>query len=292
MAEDAGAQGGGEQKTVQGSLLSDGGGGGGQQTTSWADGFDQDTKQWLESKQLTKLDAQKVLPEVVKGWRGAESKLGVPADQLARVPKDENDAEGLKNYLSKLGVPEKPEGYEIKPDEGMESDFPEQAAKWFFEMNVPKNIAKGLYGKLKGYAQSTLEASEAKWNEQADKDIAALKGEWKGEEFDKNVELARRVRATMGLSHEETLSVERAIGVKRAAQVFSALGKTLGEHRFVGGDTIQSRFAMSPEAARTRIIELQRDSKWMESYLGGDADKKAEWTRLHQIGFPETQEAA
>lgn len=288
MAEEAVAQAGGETQATQGSLLS----GGDQQATSWADGFDADTKDWLNAKQLTKLDAQKALPEIVKGWRGAESKLGVPSEQLVRMPKDENDAEGLKNYLSKLGVPEKPEGYEIKADEGMETDFPEQAAKWFFEMNVPKNIAKGLYGKLKTYAQATIEAGEAKFNEQADKDISDLKGEWKGEEFDKNVELARRVGATMGLSHDETLAIERAVGVKRAATVFSALGKSLGEHRFVGGDTVQSKFAMSPEAARTRISDLQKDQAWMQEYLQGNADKKSEWTRLHQIGFPQLDNAA
>lgn len=257
---------------------------------AWADSFDPETKGWLETRGLTKMEADKALPELVKGYRAAESKLGVPADQLSRIPKDENDAEGMKAYLAKLGVPENPDGYEIKPEDGIESEFPIQAAKWFYEMNLPKNIAKGLYGRLKDYAQATLEASEAKFNAQADTEINELKAEWKGPEFDKNVELARRVRATMGLTDEETMAVERSIGVKRAAQVFSTLGKVLGEHRFVGGETAQSKFAMSPEAARTRIIDLQKDSAWMQKYLSGDADKKAEMTRLMQIGFPDVSQ--
>lgn len=291
MAEDQGdSQQGTEQQEQggkQGSLLS-----GGDPAPTWADSFDPETKGWLESKNLTKLEAEKALPELAKGWRGAESKLGVPADQLQRLPKDVNDAEGLKAYLGKLGVPETPEGYEIKPEEGMEQDFPTQAAKWFYEMNVPKNIAKGLYGRLRDYATAKLEAAEASFNQQADEDIQALKGEWKGEQFDKNVELARRVRMTMGLTTEETMEVERALGVKRAAQVFSSLGKMLGEHRFVGGDQPQTRFSMSPEAARTRIIELQRDQGFQAKYLAGDADAKAEMTRLHQIGFPELDKVA
>lgn len=296
MAEDGGQQ---QQqqdsgdKGKQGSLLAgDLGKGGGDQAQQWASSLDEDTRGWVSSKAWDKLPADKALSEALKLGRSAEQKLGVPAEQLARIPKDENDAEGLKTYLSKLGVPEKPEGYEIKGDANVSTDFPEQAAKWFYEMNVPKNIAKGLYGKLQTYAQSTMEAAEQKFNETADKEINELKSEWKGEEFDKNVELARRVRATMGLSVEETMALERAIGVKRAATVFSSLGKALGEHRFVGGADAQTKFAMSPEAARTRIIDLQRDTKWMESYLQGDADKKAEWTRLHQIGFPDTQQAA
>ena len=253
----------------------------------WAESFDQDTRGWLDSRGLTKMEVEKALPELVKGYRAAESKLGVPAEQLQRLPKDEKDAEGLKAYLGKLGVPETPEGYDIKPEDGIEAEFPTQAAKWFYEMNLPKNIAKGLYGKLKDYAQSTLEAAEARFNQQADEDIQALKGEWKGDQFDRNVELARRVRQTMGLSNEETMEVERALGVKRAAQVFSALGKVLGEHRFVGGDTVQSKFAMSPEAARTRISDLQKDTAWQQKYLSGDADAKAEYTRLMQIGYPD-----
>jgi hypothetical protein len=280
----------GGQAAKQGSLLT-GGEGGGDPVQTWADSFDPETKGWIESKGLTKLAADKALPELAKGWRGAESKLGVPAEQLVRMPKDENDAEGLKAYLGKLGVPETPEGYEIKQEQGIDTDFPTQAAKWFYEMNVPKNIAKGLYSKLKTYAESTANAAEEQFNQQADTEITSLKSEWKGGEFDKNVELARRVRATMGLSDEETMAVERAIGVGRAAKVFSSLGKALGEHRFHGGDQAQTRFSMSPEAARSRILEVQADPKWMESYMAGDADKNAEFKRLHEIGFPQPQAA-
>lgn len=267
---------------AQQSLLSDGA-----MPPTWADGFDAETKGWLESKNLTKLEATKALPELAKGWRGAESKLGVPADQLQRLPKDANDAEGLKAYLGKLGVPETPAGYEIKPEEGVEADFPNEAAKWFHEMNLPTNIAKGLYGKLRTYAEAKMQAAEERYNQQADADIVALKNDWKGPEFDKNVELARRVRSTMGLSTEETMEVERVLGVKRAAQVFSSLGKMLGEHRFVGGEQAQTRFSMSPEAARTRIFDLQSDKAWQGKYLAGDADARAEFTRLNQIAFPE-----
>lgn len=294
MADEQQQQQQGDQGSKQGSLLTgDGAGnGGGAAAASWADSFDPETKGWIESKGLTKFDAQKVLPELAKGWRGAESKLGVPAEQLARIPKDENDADGLKAYLGKLGVPETPEGYEIKQEQGIDTDFPTQAAKWFYEMNVPKNIAKGLYSKLKTYAESTANAADEQFTQQADSDIAALKGEWKGGDFDRNVELARRVRATMGLSDEETMAVERAIGVGRAAKVFSSLGKALGEHRFHGGEQAQTRFSMSPEAARTRILEVQADPAWMEKYMSGDSDKNAEFKRLHEIAFPQTKEAA
>ena len=266
----------------QASLLADGAA-----APTWADTYEPDTKSWLEAKGLTKLDAGKVLPELVKGWHGAESKLGVPAEQLSRLPKDENDAAGLKAYLGKLGVPETPAGYEIKPEEGVEADFPTEAAKWFYEMNLPKNIAKGLYSKLRTYAEAKMQAAEERFNQDSDAEIVALKAEWKGPEFDRNVELARRVRSTMGLTDEETMQVERTLGVRRAAQVFSSLGKMLGEHRFVGGEQAQTRFSMSPEAARVRIAELQADPAWSKAYLSGDADKKAEMARLHSIGHPE-----
>jgi hypothetical protein len=273
------------------SLLSGGegggnGGGDGGSAAQWAAGLDQDSRSWLDGKKLAGLEAEKVLPELVKGWRGAETKLGVPAEQLARLPKDENDADGWKAYLGKLGVPETPEGYELPKVEGAESEFPQQAAKWFHEMGVPTKIAKGITEKLLTYANSTAQAHEEKFNQQSEEDVKALKTEWKSD-FDKNVELARRVRMTMGLTDQETQMIERTLGLKRAAMVFSSMGKALGEHRFHGGTEAQTRFAMSPESARSRIIDLQRDAKWMESYLGGDADKKAEWTRLHQIGFPD-----
>src|SRR5688572_23977637 len=88
---------------------------------SWADGLDADTKGWVTGKGFDKLDATAALPELIKGYRGAEKTLGVPADQILRLPGKDAKPEDWRGVYTKLGLPEKPEGYEIKAPEGQDA---------------------------------------------------------------------------------------------------------------------------------------------------------------------------
>lgn len=261
------------------SVLSEG------EAQTWAATFDTDTKGWLGGMGLDKLPAEEALPKLVTGYRNAESKLGVPADQILRLPKDD-DAEGFMQIMAKLGRPESPDQYELPVPEGDDGAFAKQAATWFHELGLPKKQAAGLAEKWNQYAQSQIEAQAKDAENAAKADVEALKAEWKGEEFNKNVELARRVRKSAGVTDDEAIAIERALGVKRAAMVFAGLGKGLGEARFLdsGGN---GSFGMSPEAARAKIADLQKDSAWASAYLAGDAAKKEEFTRLLKIANPE-----
>lgn len=41
----------------------------------------------------------------------------------------------------------------------------------------------------------------------------------------------------------------------------------------------------TPEAAQASIAALKNDAAWTAAYVGGDAAKKAEWTRLHEVAY-------
>ena len=92
---------------------------------------------------------------------------------------------------------------------------------------------------------------------------------------------------SFGYSPEQLKAIERAVGPKAMLMGFQKFGAAIGEHRFVEGDTKNSFGSMTPEAARERIAALQKDEKWMADYIAGNADKKAEWTGLHQAAFQE-----
>lgn len=251
----------------------------------WGAGFDEDTRGWLGGMGIDKLPANEALAKVIPMYRGAEQKLGIPPDQLLRMPKDDNDADGFRGVMSKLGLPETPDGYELKVPEGKPDEFLKTATGWFHELGIPKRQAAGLAGKWNEYVSAQEQLAEDRFATQADSDILALKNEM-GESYDKNVELARRVRRAAGISDEEAISIERTIGVARAMKVFAELGKSMGEHKFVGGDD-GGTFGMSIEGARARITALKSDKEWQSKYLAGDADKVAEWTRLHMTAYPE-----
>lgn len=250
----------------------------------WATGLDDDTKAWVGGMGLDKLPADQALAKVLPMYRGAEQKLGVPADQILRLPGKDAKPEDWAPIWSKLGRPEKPEGYEIKPMTDQPDAFLEKALGKFHELGVPKSTAQGLIQMLRDHATESQTAAEGKWNERFEKEIGELKNEW-GVDYDKNADLSKRVQRAFGLSNDELVSIERALGPKKFMQTFAKFGSTVGEHRFTGG--AQTGFQMSPEAAKARIADLQKDSAWLQKYLGGDAEAKAEFTRLQQIANPE-----
>lgn len=248
---------------------------------SWADSFDADTKGWVSGMGLDKLDAGAALAKVLPMYRGAEQKLGVPADQLLRLPGKDAKPEDWRGVYTKLGLPEKPEGYEIKAPDGDSGEFMKQATTWFHEIGVPKGMAQALAGKWNEYVGAQTAAAEGRWNQRFDSEMAELTKEW-GDNFNANKDLAGRVERSLGLNRDQLVSMERALGPKAYQQFLARFGTSMGEHRFQGGDG-QKQFGMSAEGAKQRIVDLGKDQAFQKKLFAGDADAKAEWTRLHQI---------
>lgn len=254
---------------------------------TWADSFDADTKAWVGGKGWDKLAPDAVLPELVKGYRGAEQKLGVSPDQLLRLPGKDAKPEDWHPIWQKLGAPEKAEDYGLA-EAGKETEFLKTASGWFHEMRMPKQMAAGLAAKWNEYVGAQQEAEVGKWNQRFDAEVTALKTEW-GQDYDKHIDLSNRVLRAAGFTPEQQKALEQALGPKAFRQSFAKFGSMVGEHRFTGGENQQGSFGMSPEGAKQRIAALQADKAWQDSYLSGDADKRAEMTRLHEIAYGTAQ---
>lgn len=266
-----------QQSTVQQPGAADAG--------AWHASLDADTKTWVGGMGLDKLDAGAALAKVLPMYRGAEQKLGLPADQVLRLPGANAKPEDWAPVWTRLGRPEKPEGYEIKAPEGDSGEFLKQATTWFHEIGVPKGMAQALAGKWNEYVGAQTAAAEGRWNQRFDTEMAELAKEW-GADFNKNKDLAGRVERALGLSHEQLGGIERALGPKAYQQFLARWGTKLGEQSFQGGEG-QKQFALSAAAAQSRIAELSKDEVFTKKLQGGDADAKAEWTRLHQVAYPE-----
>lgn len=237
----------------------------------WFDSFDADTKTWIGGMGLDKLDPSQALAKVLPMYRGAESKLGVPADKLLRMPKDDNDAEGFMQIMTKLGRPEKPEDYGIQAPEGDAGEFLKTATGWFHELGIPKRQAAGLATKWNEHVQATQNADMERWNARHDEEITALKAEWKGEDFDKNMDLARRVMGAMGYNADQLKAIERAVGPKAMLMGFQKFGSAIGEHRFVGDGNAN----FGGGSIDDQIAALRRDPEYgKDSVKGRELNQK------------------
>lgn len=267
------------------------GAGEGGAANDWHAGFDDDTKGWLGGMGIDKLPANEALAKVIPMYRGAEQKLGVPADQLLRMPKDDNDADGFKAVMAKLGAPETPDGYGLKVDDGQPDEFLKTATGWFHELGIPKRQAAGLAGKWNEYVASQQTAAAEAQKARNDADYDALQKEWGDADFDAKIELGNRVIRAAGLSDDEAKQINAAIGLKRAAHLFAYLGGAMGEDRFKGGEYGGgNRFQMSPTQLRARIGEIQADP----AYMNGDSPKHAalvaEAMELRKLLHPEEKQ--
>lgn len=211
-------------------------------------------------KPLIEAKGWKSPDDVITSYTNLEKLLG--ADRAGRtvvLPKDENDTEALKVFRAKIGVPERPEDYELPMPTDDSGEFAKAAAKWAHEAGLPKAAAQKFVGNLNSWFEELLKNEQAEAAANSQRELDALKLEW-GADYDKRAELARRgartIGAKAGLNNDDIEVLEHALGTGKMLRLFAALGATGAEHQFVTGDD-QSGFGMTPAQARQKLDEMR-----------------------------------
>lgn len=248
---------------------------------TWHSSFDDETKGWLGNRGLDKLDGEKALPELVKTARNAEKLLGVPADQIIRMPKD-GDPAAFRTAMMKLGLPEKADMYELPVPEGDSGEFAKTAAAWFHEAGAPKGVAQKIAAKwnefIAGQAKANTEAQTIKIAENE----AALKREW-GPAYEARLTAAGQIATKLGLPDDATAVLREKLGAAGLAKFVFALGEKLGEANFVSGDGMQFGGTMTPAQAQAKIAQLRGDKDWTARYLKGNTPELEEMRKLQAL---------
>nr|DAQ54396.1 MAG TPA: hypothetical protein [Caudoviricetes sp.] len=225
--------------------------------------------------------------DVIASYSNLERLLG--ADKAGRgvvLPKDDASADEWSAFYQRLGRPESVDGYKIQVPDGDTGAFAKTAAQWFHEAGLTTKQAETLAAKWNEYSGSTMQQQESQFEQQSAIDLQDLQKSW-GDKFEANAELARRARREAGLSDEDGQAIERALGLKKAAEVFAFLGKQFAEAPMKGGEgASRGQFGATPEDARARIAALKNDKDWTARYLNGDVEARSEFERLHRIAFP------
>ncbi len=237
----------------------------------------------------------------VKGFKDADSLLdsyrnleklrGVPEKRLLTLPENMEDAEAMKPVMARLGLaaPEKPEDYGFVTMEGADPEFSGTAQTWMHEIGVPPKMATAIAERWNKYAAERAAADDAAYAETVAVEKGQLQAE-QGAKFDAYIEEGNRAAARFGLDAEAITDLQASIGFKKTMTFLNAVGKGLGESEFVEGGGEKKGFALTPDAARTKIEALRSDAGWTSKFMNGDVTAKAEWTRLHQIAFPGVQQ--
>lgn len=242
-----------------------------------------------EVKGYAELKGFKDPEAVVRSYRDLEKLHGVPKERLLKLPEKMDDAEAMEAVFTRLGRPEKPEGYELpKISESQPEDTVPFLQETFHKAGLSPSQATRVAEALAERAKSTTEAHQQKLSEvHADKE-AALKQEW-GAAYEQNMGQVVKIAQAMGLDEQEMLALEDTLGVDKVAKgLYGLIGKfgiKLGEDDPSAGDN-GAQFALSPAAAQARIQFLKGDQEWTQKYLNGSPEHVAEMNRLQRLAFP------
>jgi hypothetical protein len=257
-----------------------GGGGGGAPTPLWYG--DEAHKPVVEAKGFNG-------PGDVINWGvNLEKLLGAEkAGRTVVLPKDDKDADGIKAFRAKIGVPEKVDGYKVHEKLKDDPMLPAaQAAA--LKHGIPASAFEGFIADVIGAFTELDTTSTATAKAASEKEVLALRGEW-GDKFDANAEMGRRFLKTLGVTDDQAKSIEEAIGTTSFLKMFHAGGTKLGELPGAGGGAEGGGGGVTREQAIAKLAEAR--TQRLENKL---TDKQYEELALKYgpIAHPEPKAAA
>lgn len=242
----------------------------------------------IQTKGWDKKPVDEVALAAIQSHRDAEKLIGVPANQMIRLPQDANDANAWKGVWQRLGVPADAKEYDfagIKTAAGtdMPADLQDFLRAQASNFNVPKDAAKGIAAALVKFQddKSASEAAEKAANVVTQRD--ELKKSW-GPHWDANMLVAKNAAAALGVSPETVAALESMTGVgyAKVMEMFRSIGSKIGEDKFVGSGGAGGG-VMTREQAVAKKAELMNDTAWTERYLKGGSNEVREMTALNVL---------
>jgi len=230
---------------------------------------DEADRGWVKSKGV------KAPGDLVKSYRELEKFVGVPKEQLLKLPEnlDSPEAEAV---FARLGKPAKPEDYKI---EGEMKDFAEQFHKANLSTKQAETLVKAYTERATAQAKAASDAAQTALTNE----VEALKKTW-GNAHDQKMQLASHAAAKFGLGAEGLNAIQKAMGYTKGAEFLATLGEKMGEASFIQGNGGSPK--LSTDTAKSKIAEKMADDAFMKRYASGDKAAIAEIMRLGEDAYP------
>lgn len=255
------------------------------QDSSWYSGFDQETVGWLENRGLTKVEPNEALKNLTTGFRNAEKYIGTPVDKLLRIPDfDKAERSELDQFYSKIGRPTDPKEYGLAVPEGQPREFADWAQGVFHEAGLSKRQSAIVAEKWNAYMAGAQEQDGQKYQQSIKDQEAGLRHEW-GAAYDKNLGAAKNAAKSLGFDGQKVDALEKALGYDGLMKMMADIGGKIGESEYITGDSGSSG-PMTPSQAQAKLTQLRGDSEWVNKYMNGNTEAKAEMERLIKMAYP------
>lgn len=256
----------------------DDGGSGGDAAPDWLGRLSADTSEgdtasnrdWVQAKQFKDLDG------LVKAYRDTEKALRDSG--RVKMPGEGAPAEEVAAWRTAIGVPEAPEGYEVKLPEtngGLElnTDLIGKLTKAAHEIGTPKAAFEALAGV---FVQEQVNEHLASVKAQTDEANAKL-AEWGAQKDAKLADCQAAMRA-LGVDRAELAAWQGAVGSAKVLERLAKIGGGIAEDTLITGGT--GRFGVSAAEAQGEIDKIKADPALSAKVAVKGSPEAARWDRL------------
>lgn len=240
-------------------------------TGAWFESIkDEGMRGYVESK------GYKGIEDIIAQQQNYEKLISAEkANSTLIMPGADATPEQLSEFYNKLGRPATAKEYKLAAPEGSDPAFSDNVANWMHELGLNKTQAQALSAKYSEYAASNVAQMQQQKEIEIQNQTTALKQEW-AQNFDRNVELARRASRMAGIDEVTAMKMQDAIGTKAMMKIFHTFGAGFSEHKIEGVGNSASPFGMSLEGSKARRQEIMNDPSLRNKYLSGDAKLREE----------------
>lgn len=201
-----------------------------------------------------------------KSYQGLEQLLGKKANAIV-PPTEKSTPEEVAAYRKAIGVPDSPEGYNLKPEqlpEGVtwDDNVAKRAAELAHKHNVPAAAMQEFMQFDMERAAMMQQAAATMIDAQLQQGRAELERVW-GEKMPEKIELARRAALTAGVDPSSQGFVDPAV-----VKAIVSLAEKLSDDKLVAGD----QTGVSSTRARARDIMTNQANPLYARYQEGDPE--------------------
>ena len=271
-------------------------------TAKWFDGFDEPTKAYIASRGLADKDPATAFLDTAKAHQEAQAYIGVPKEQLLKLPKPDAPPEEWDAVYERLGYSKNADDYKLEGLKFADGSDVQDGFKDFIRQQATElKLSPAATAKLAAETMKYLEGAEAAQTAEstaaATKAMEQLRQSW-GPNYEANKVIADNAYAAMmqaaGFSQEQMTTaikgIGEAMGKAETMQLLLAVGQKMGEDKFVGGGGPGG--ALGPrnaEQAIARLNELKHDSTWTQRFLAGGVAEVKEFNDLSTLAYGNAQ---
>jgi len=264
-------------------------------TVPWHTTLDNEIKTYALKKGYDLSDPFKAFAAAAKGHIEAEKYIGVPPQQLLKLPADVNDEAGWKAVYQRFGAPVDEKGYDfsqVKFSDGsdLDANFSEFMRKKAFELHLPTTSASALSQAFVGFMEESDKREAELHTTKLGEEKAQLQKDW-GNNYEYNRQTAVQGANKLKVTAEDVAALEKVVGYSRVMEIFRKVGAGTTEDAYIAGKQ-GGEFMTTQQTAQTRLNELVANPQWAQRLSQNEPEARREFEQLTRLISGYVEEAA